>query len=169
MLTIRVATAVDQGAVTAFARRTFDDTFAGQNTPEDMRSYLDRAFNDAQQSAELADPQRVTLLANENDTLVGYAQLHWSKAPACVGDSSSVELVRLYVDRSVQGRGVAQKLLLAAEEAAQPRSRVMWLGVWEHNPRAIAFYTKCGFHPVGSQVFKLGNDAQTDHIMVKAL
>ena len=41
----------------------------------------------------------------------------------------------------------------------------LWLGVWEHNARAIRFYEKCGFRDAGSHPFLLGNDLQTDRIM----
>ena len=42
---------------------------------------------------------------------------------------------------------------------------MLWLGVWERNPRAQAFYRKSGFADVGSQVFLVGTDAQTDRVM----
>jgi diamine N-acetyltransferase len=45
----------------------------------------------------------------------------------------------------------------------------MWLSVWERNPRAIAFYGKCGFRMVGSKDFWVGSDRQTDHVMVLEL
>jgi ribosomal protein S18 acetylase RimI-like enzyme len=81
-----------------------------------------------------------------------------------------VELRRFYVDRSYQGRGVAQVLMRAAEDAArQLGGRTFWLGVWERNLRAIAFYAKCGFVDTGTQVFVLGSDVQTDRVMAKPL
>jgi len=52
--------------------------------------------------------------------------------------------------------------------AASPRSRSMWMGVWERNTRAIAFYTKWGFVDVGEHVFPLGSDRQTDRVMWRA-
>ena len=45
----------------------------------------------------------------------------------------------------------------------------LWLGVWERNPRGIAFYVKCGFRDVGSKPFLLGSDWQTDRVMVRPL
>lgn len=166
---IRIATAADRAALTDFGRRTFDETFAPQNTPDNMRAYLDASFNEARQTAELADADRVTLVAENDGALVGYAQIHHVEAPPCVSVRESVELVRLYVDRSLQGHGVAHQLMRAVEEVAAAKARAIWLGVWEHNLRAIAFYEKCGFSAVGSHVFWLGTDPQTDQIMVKEL
>jgi diamine N-acetyltransferase len=45
----------------------------------------------------------------------------------------------------------------------------VWLGVWEHNPRAIAFYEKWGFEKFGAHDFLLGTDLQTDILMKKKL
>ena len=47
--------------------------------------------------------------------------------------------------------------------------RTLWLGVWERNPRAIAFYTKCGFVDVGEHAFVFGTDEQTDRVMARSV
>lgn len=168
-MTIRTATLADRAVLTEFGRRTFNEAFAAQNTAEDMQMYLDAAFNESQQTVELTDPDRLTLLAEFERAVVGYAQIRRGDPPPCVSERESVELVRLYVDRPFQSRGVAQRLLQSAQDAAAARARGIWLGVWEQNPRAIAFYKKCGLAVVGSHEFCLGNDRQTDLIMAKPL
>jgi ribosomal protein S18 acetylase RimI-like enzyme len=98
--------------------------------------------------------------------LIGYAQVRHSSPPECVSGPSPVELWRFYVDLPYQGRGVAQRLMRAVHLAAQALGgQTIWLSVWEHNPRAIAFYKKCGFADVGSKDFWLGSDRQTDRVM----
>jgi ribosomal protein S18 acetylase RimI-like enzyme len=58
----------------------------------------------------------------------------------------------------------------AARDAAREMGgRTIWLGVWEHNPRAISFYEKVGFRDAGAADFFVGPDRQTDRIMVIAL
>jgi diamine N-acetyltransferase len=165
MLGIRTATLDDADRLSEFARRTFHETFAAHNTPEDMEWYLSRAFGHAQQVAEIQDQKRVTLLGEDGGRLVGYAQLHLSAVPTSVPDDEAIELVRFYVDGKWHGRGVARMLMDAVDEAAATHAKTMWLGVWERNHRAIAFYRKCGFVDVGSHVFHLGDDLQTDRIM----
>jgi ribosomal protein S18 acetylase RimI-like enzyme len=65
---------------------------------------------------------------------------------------------------------VAHALMTAALAAAVERgAETIWLGVWERNPRAIAFYRKWGFEDVGSHDFLLGNDRQIDRLMVRAV
>jgi ribosomal protein S18 acetylase RimI-like enzyme len=163
--TIRHATPDDAPALSRFASRTFRDTFAGQNTPEDMRAYLSAAFSHTRQLSEINDPAMVTLIAEEGAELIGYAQLRVSAPPSCVPEAQAIELVRLYVDRARHGRGVAHTLMQAVLEAAAARGGAIWLGVWEHNPRAIAFYQKWGFADVGSHTFQLGDDPQVDRLM----
>lgn len=169
MLTIRLATPADAPVLTEFGRRTFVETFAAQNTAEDMAAYVSDAFTEARQSAELAEERLITLVAEEGEVLVGYAQLALKGAPSCVTGPSPIELVRFYVDRAWHGRGIAQTLMREVDAAARRRAKTMWLGVWERNARAIAFYEKCGFVDVGSHTFHLGSDRQVDRIMARSL
>ena len=156
----------DARALATFAAHAFADAFATQNAEADMRLHLDRAYGAAQQGRELADADMTTLLAWQGDVLVAYAQVHRHAAPPCVGASDAVELKRFYVDRSMHGRGLAARVMAAVFEAAREfGAATVWLGVWEHNPRARAFYAKSGFVDVGRQVFLLGNDEQTDLVM----
>lgn len=151
----------------AFAARTFTETFAAGSTPEDMQAHLARAYGVDQQTAELTDPRVVTLLAEQDGRLVGYAQLRAATPPACVVAPDVHELHRFYVDTPAHGTGVAQRLITAAFDAARTAgARHLWLGVWEHNARALRFYAKCGFVDVGSHDFVLGTDRQTDRVMV---
>ena len=53
------------------------------------------------------------------------------------------------------------------ERATRHGRDVMWLGVWEYNPRAQRFYEKNGFQIVGKHVFQLGADPQTDLLDAK--
>jgi ribosomal protein S18 acetylase RimI-like enzyme len=52
-------------------------------------------------------------------------------------------------------------------EIAARGADVAWLGVWEHNPRAIAFYRKWGFVEVGEHTFPVGDDPQRDLVLCR--
>jgi ribosomal protein S18 acetylase RimI-like enzyme len=164
-MTIQPAQASDASRLSAFAHRMFHETFGPLNTPENMNVYLSSAFNEARQLAEIENPNAITLLADSDSTLIGFAHLQLGDVPACVSDRHAIELVRFYVDPALHGRGVAQTLMRQSLAAASARASSVWLGVWERNARAIAFYGKCGFHDVGSHDFMLGTDRQTDRIM----
>lgn len=169
--TIRRALPADAGPLSRFAAACFRDAFGAGNTAGDMDRYVANAFSRSQQAAEITDPRGLVLLAEVPELagsarLVGYAHLLDCDAPAEVAAAMSLELKRFYVARTWHGRGIAQTLMQATIEAAATRgARSLWLGVWEHNPRAVAFYGKYGFRRVGQHTFVLGGDAQTDWLM----
>ncbi len=56
----------------------------------------------------------------------------------------------------------------ALQFAVKNNYQAMFLGVWEHNERAKAFYKKWGFADTGvTHNFPIGNTPQTDHWMIK--
>ena len=167
---IRPSVATDATALAELAARTFRETFAADNRAEDMALHIAHAYGTSQQQRELVDPDITTLLVEVDGELAGYAQLRSGVPPACVTGQAPVELWRFYIAQPWQGRGVAQSLMRKVESDAYRRGgRTLWLGVWERNERAKAFYHKHGFIDVGSHLFMVGTDAQTDRIMVRPL
>lgn len=168
--TVRTATPADAGRLSELAVRTFRDTYAEHNRPENMARYLAAHFSPRHQAEELADPEMATVVAEAGDRLLGYAQLRAGTPPDCVPGPGRLELSRFYVDRPWHGRGVAQALMNGTvAEAGRRGARTLWLGVWERNSRGIAFYRKCGFADVGAQTFVLGSDRQDDRVMALTL
>jgi GNAT superfamily N-acetyltransferase len=167
---IRRAALTDASALAELAARTFAETFAADNSPEDLAAHLRSSYGTAQQTAELEDRNVITLLAFQGEALAGFAQVRRKPAPSCVTGERPVELHRFYLTRSAHGTGLAAPLMFAARAAARELEGLhLWLGVWERNPRAIAFYIKSGFAEVGSHVFMVGNDRQTDLVLVSSL
>ena len=167
---IRLGAATDAAALAELAARTFRETFGADNRAEDMALHLERAYGTSQQQRELVDPEITTLLVEVDGQLAGYAQLRSGVAPECVTGESPVELWRFYIAQPWHERGLAQALMRKVEvEAYRRGGRALWLGVWERNARAKAFYRKSGFIDVGSHVFMVGADAQTDRILVRHL
>ncbi len=163
---IRCANSSDAQVLADLGASTFVETFAADNTPEDMSAYLVQAFTPTRLAEELADPKATFLLASVEGEPAGYAKLYQGETPGCVTGESPMELARLYVVRKWLGVGVGRALMQrCVDEARGSGARVMWLGVWEKNLRAQAFYRKWGFTPVGEQVFQLGADTQTDWVM----
>lgn len=166
--TIRPAVPADAAALAELAERTFRDAFAADNRPEDLALYLATAYGPAQQARELADPAITTLVAESGGLLIAFAQLRHGQAPARVNGPSPIELWRFYLAAEWHGRGLAQELLARVlDTARQAGAATLWLGVWERNPRALAFYRKAGFVEVGEHTFVVGTDPQTDRIMVR--
>jgi len=114
----------------------------------------------------LGDQRATFLIAEIEATPVAFAKLYDGHVPDCVGGGAPIELERFYVDRQFHGQGIAQTLMQACfDRARQSGHGTIYLGVWENNHRAIAFYRKCGFDVVGSHAFQLGDEAQNDLLM----
>lgn len=164
---VRAGVEGDAPALASFAARTFEETFGRQNRPEDLRAHLARAFGITQQTQELKNPDMVTLMAYHDRILVAFAQVLRQNPPPGIVIDSPAEVHRFYVDGVAHGKGVAQRLMHAVHRAALKfDARNLWLGVWERNPRAIAFYQKVGFVDRGSHDFFVGADRQTDRVLV---
>jgi diamine N-acetyltransferase len=169
-VTIRRGTLADAALLSELGARTFSETFAADNAPEDLAAYVATSFNLAQQTSELEDPGSSFLIAEVNGQAAGYAKLHDGEPEKGVEGAKPIELVRLYVSRDWLGRGVGEQLMRACiDEARQTGHETLWLGVWERNARAQAFYRKWNFRAVGEHMFQLGADLQRDILMERAL
>jgi GNAT superfamily N-acetyltransferase len=174
MVEIKIRRAVHEDAeiLTDLAYKTFWDAFHDhpKNAPHDLAAYMEQAFSVEQIAAELDEARSVFLVADVDGELAGYAKLIVdSKEPDIIAESP-IELSRLYSHQRFLGQGVGQRLMNASFDHAKTNGRdVMWLGVWEYNPRAQRFYEKNGFRYVGKHTFLLGSDPQTDLLMQKEL
>ena len=169
-LTIRRGTLEDAELLSELGARTFSETFAADNTPEDLAAYVATWFNVAQQTSELEDPASIFLIAEVDERAAGYAMLRDGEPEKGVEGVNPIELVRLYVSRDWLGRGVGEQLMRACiDEARQAGHETIWLGVWERNARAQAFYRKWNFRAVGEHMFQLGSDLQRDLLMERTL
>ena len=169
-LIIRRAAADDAEPLAGLALRSFLDAFAAQNDPDDVAAYTSRVYGPAQQAAEIANPAIVTLVAETDGRLAAYAMLRSGTTGPGVTGPAPVEIMRFYVDRPWHGTGVAHRMMDAALRTAREQgARTAFLAVWEHNPRALSFYTRRGFAVVGAQDFLLGSDLQNDLVMTRAI
>jgi ribosomal protein S18 acetylase RimI-like enzyme len=169
-IVVRPAALSEAEALVDLAVRTYYETFAPVNTPENMQAYMSAAFNLPQFEAELKDPHGGFYLAEADSTLAGYAKLTAGETPECIAGPAPVQLARLYVDQRWHGTGVAHALMeTCLSEARKQGFKTIYLGVWEHNERAQAFYRKWGFVRVGEHIFQMGDDPQTDWWMARSV
>lgn len=165
---IRYAAPADNLLLAEIGLETFADTFALDNTPENMAAYLARSFSPEIQAGELADPRCRFLIAERGSQVVGFAKLHFGPAPAVVAGRRPMEISRIYARKPWIGQGVGARLMQAClDQAQRANCDLVWLSVWQRNPRAIAFYRRWGFAEAGTAVFQLGDDPQTDWLMVR--
>lgn len=165
---IRRAEIEDAEMLADLCYQTFWDAFHEhpENAPEDMAAYMEKAFNVETIHTELAAENSVFLIAEIENEPAGYAKITLGAIEDGIVAEKPIELNRLYSHQKFLGKGVGAKLMDECFQIAKENDcDVMWLGVWEYNPRAQAFYKKYGFTEVGKHIFQLGSDAQTDLLM----
>jgi ribosomal protein S18 acetylase RimI-like enzyme len=159
---IRPARPGDAAQLAALAGRVFVATYGSAIPALTLQEYLRERFTPASFSTQIAaDTLLVAVVAGQ---LAGYARLDRAPAPACVGESGAVELAQLYVEASQQGRGLGAALLAAACDAA---GAPIWLCAWERNQRALRFYARHGFVPVGEIKVYVGDVVFDDLVLVR--
>lgn len=169
-ITIRLASLSDASMLAELGAKTFYETFASFNTEEDMKSYMEKNFTVDQLACELKEKGTTFLLAQQDQAVVGYAKLRKHEQPGGLKEENTIEIERIYSSKEYLGKQVGKTLMEACLKLAKRDGHnVIWLGVWEHNPRAISFYEKWGFEKFGSHPFMLGKDLQTDLLMKKIL
>ncbi|HEX9386076.1 MAG TPA: GNAT family N-acetyltransferase [Anaerolineales bacterium] len=165
-MNIRYGTTEDAKMLSELGARTFYETFAKDNTPENMDAHLKRSFSPEIQFNELSQPDIIFLIAESENVPIGYAQLILNSRDEAIQGTKPLEIRRIYASQEHLGEGVGKELMQATiNEARQRGCDGVWLGVWEKNQRAIDFYKKWGFREVGTHVFSVGNDPQNDFVM----
>lgn len=165
-ITVRLTSIEDLDELQKIGRLTFAETFASENSEENMREYLENGFSREKLTAELYDPNAEIYFAVAEERVIGYLKVNVGSSQTEMKDENSLEIERIYVLSEFHGKKVGQLLYEKALELAKAKHmRYVWLGVWEHNSRAIRFYEKNGFVQFDQHIFILGDDKQIDLMM----
>lgn len=167
MIDYRDAAPADAPALAAFLRERFASTFGHLYPSEDLAAFLAQSYGDAQQRAQITDPQAGHRLAMQGGAILGAAEMGPMGLPiAHPPEERACELKRLYLADAVKGAGVADVLMnWAVDWAASRGAKVMYLGVWSENTRAQRFYARHGFVQVGTYEFPVGATRDLEWIM----
>jgi diamine N-acetyltransferase len=169
-ITIKPCTNEDVFILQEISYETFNETFKDQNSPENMNAYLERAFNLKQLEKELSTIFSQFFFIYLNNEVAGYLKVNTQEAQSENMGEDSLEIERIYIRAKFQNLGLGKYLMNKAIEVALEQGKnKIWLGVWEKNVNAIAFYEKSGFETAGSHSFYMGDEEQIDFIMIKSL
>jgi len=167
---LREATKQDAALIADLSQQTFFETFAADNSKEDMHKFLNEQFTRGKLLLEVMQQDLQFFLAYAGSEIAGYVKLRQGKQPASLGKAKALEIARLYAVKTMIGKGVGKGLMQKSLDIAKAKNKeVIWLGVWEKNQRAIDFYQNWGFEKFDEQDFLLGNDLQIDWLMKKLL
>jgi diamine N-acetyltransferase len=149
---------------------TFVETFAEANDPDHVRAHLAREFSAEAVRRSLEDDDSTTWWLSDHGVPVGFLKVNRGHAQTEAGLSDGLEVEQLYVLAAHHGRGHGSRLIEHAISTARAEGYpFIWLGVWEHNSRAIAVYEHLGFVPIGDHTFLFGNEEQRDVLMRRDL
>ncbi len=174
-ISIRPARPAEAGALHELAALTFPLACPPSTTEAAKATFIEQHLSRTAFERYLADPQRLVLVADRGDELVGYAMLlHGEPADrdvaAAVRHRPTAELSKLYVHPELHGGGVASALVEHVLYAAVDEGAVsVWLGVNIHNARANRFYEKAGFAIVGTKGFRVGEVIEDDFVRERQL
>ena len=167
---VREARPYEAEALHALAALTFPLACPPSTTEAAKAAFIEQHLSRAAFERYLADPQRLVLVAERGDELVGYAMLVHGEpgdpdVAAAVQHRPTAELSKLYVHPEQHGGGVASALVEHVLHAAVDQGAVsVWLGVNIHNARANRFYEKAGFAVVGTKGFTVGDVIEDDYV-----
>lgn len=166
MLSIITASLEHASLLSELSVITFFDTYAAYNTPENMRQHCHENFAVAQIAAQIQQPGTIFFIAFFDGVAAGFTKMRTSENPPELAGKKHIEIERIYVLQAFQKQKLGYGLIIhCIQYAVQSGFEVLWLGVWQQNAKALAFYQKNGFEIFGEHSFLLGDDDQTDWLM----
>ena len=169
-LSIKKCTLEDLNSLRQISIDTFFQTFSNSNTAENMKAYLENAYNEDKLGKELCNTDASFFFLFADEKLAGYMKLNEAPSQTDINDSNSLEIERIYILKDFQGAGLGRYMMeYAISSAKRLGKKYVWLGVWEKNDKALRFYKNYKFYRIGEHSFIVGDDPQTDYIMRKDL
>ncbi|SGX53724.1 GNAT family acetyltransferase [Staphylococcus argenteus] len=167
---VQVITDKDAMELVTLAKKTFYDTFGAYYDDKDFEQFFKDNYTVEKFTQEINDVSSFHYFYQENGENVGYIKMNINDAQTEEMGEAYLEVQRIYFLKEFQGGGRGSQLIELAEKIAQEHNKhKIWLGVWEHNPRAQAFYRRHGFKVIGEHHFQTGDVTDTDLIMEKEL
>ena len=164
---LTICTIADVKELQQISRETFYDTFVGTTPEADMAHFLDEAYAEEKLLQQLTNSNSTFyFLRDDKQDVVAYLKVNVGDAQSEDIGEDALEVERIYVRKAFQKQGFGNVLMNAAfKEAKRLQKKEVWLGVWEHNTNALAFYRKKGFKKFSEHVFVIGKDTQIDWLM----
>ncbi|WP_405082578.1 GNAT family N-acetyltransferase [Paenibacillus chitinolyticus] len=167
---IKKCTLGDLRKLQEISHETFNETFKHQNSSENMNAYLEKAFNLKQLEKELSCMTSQFFFVYFDKEVAGYLKVNINESQSEKMGDETLEIERIYIKNKFQKNGLGKYLLnKAIEIAKESNKKKIWLGVWERNENAIAFYKKMGFVQTGAHSFYMGDEEQIDFILTQTL
>lgn len=148
------------------SKETFLFAFADDNTKENLDDYFEKAFSIEALTKQINDPNSKFYFVYHNEELAAYFKINIGESQTEIGAKEGIELERIYIYPTHQNKKIGAFIINDVKiKAILEDKKYIWLGVWEHNIKAIKFYDNHGFTKFDSHIYYLGNDPQIDWMM----
>ena len=152
------------------AIETFCETFAFDNSEEQLQDFFSQAYDLSVLQEELEDCESDTYFILYEGQEAGFLKVNWGMAQTEQLLPSAFEIQRLYILQTFQGQGLGKRLFeFALDLAFASGCDWAWLGVWERNLKAQTLYAKYGFVKFSEHLFAVGDKLDRDWLLKKAL
>ena len=166
MLTFQIVKKEEVKHLQLISKNTFSESFAKDNSIENLKSYFKAAFSSKQLAKELNNSLSRFFFIYVDETLCGYFKINIGESQTEIKSDDGLELERIYILAEYQGKKIGEKILEKIKNIAMlEQKKYVWLGVWELNTKAIKFYERFGFKKFDTHIYQIGEDAQIDWMM----
>lgn len=148
------------------SKETFLESFAEFNTEENLKDYFEKAFSITSLINQINNPNTRFYFIHQDQEICAYFKINIGESQTEIKAEDGLELERIYIYQKHQSQGLGKTILHEVKiKALLEDKKYIWLGVWEHNLRAIKFYENFGFKKFDSHIYVMGDDPQTDLMM----
>lgn len=164
---LREALPGDLDALVALSRKTFTDKFGHLYRPEDLQAYLDEAHSQEFYREAITSPDyHVRVAETPNGSLGAYLVCSPLELPVEDPAPRAVELMRVYVDGPLQGRGLGTGFIQEGLDwARNQQAPELYLSVFSENEGAFRLYERLGFEKVREFWFPVGDHRDLEYLM----
>lgn len=169
-MVIRFADEDDLKLLVVLGMTTCYEAYFELDPSRDLAEYCAWSFSEEQLKNEFEDANSTFLIAELGGRAVGYAKLREGKKIECMTGRNVVEVQRIYVLEKMKGKRIGERLISRCFEIARERGfEAVWLGVWDKNTAAQAFYEKIGMTRVGWTDFSDGKNEFINMVFAKEI
>lgn len=168
---LRPATTDDIAALSQLGIDSFVAKFGHMYSAKDLNTFLEETHSPAAVAAEIANPERLYCLAEQDGRLLGYCKMGLKCGwPEYARGLKAIELKQLYMAPNATGLGIGAKLMSWALGIAEAgKADEIQLSVWSGNDGAQRFYARYGFEKVADITFPVGEQIDEEFLFAKLL
>nr|MBK9651744.1 GNAT family N-acetyltransferase [Bacteroidota bacterium] len=165
-LSIKWATHGDAKLICDLGARFFIEAYHEEKAMDDLLLYCQKAFVQADIEADIKEGKAFYAICKLDERDCGYIKLRSDRTLESLPKLQCIELERIYVGRDYWRHHIGKFLMDEVVSFGRKNNfEYLWLGVWQLNHRANAFYKNYGFEIIGTKKFYVGTEENDDYVL----